>query len=868
MSSHPTGLPASRIVAAGLGLALALALAAAVADPPRAAAQASRAGWRTHAGGDEILALAIDPNDPERLWAGTEGGGVVWWDLAHDTFVQHVFPTEAGLVSNDVYDIAFDDAGNAWLATGRGVTLAPTSGAWTPFPTDDIPDEGLPDPPLTAVVVDPSGDVWAGGPHGLAHLTSSAADWTFVPVDAFEPGDDDQPKDGPGQTYVADLAIGPDGRVYVAHGRGKSGDQPALSVFDPAGQAWRHTSTVDPATGGTDGPTTDQVMALASHDGQLWLGTWGKGVLRWDGTAWEAFDKSFGLCDNRVWAITADDDGVWAACANDRGSGAGIAAWNGTDWEAHGTADGLPDDALVALAATADRVYVGTNGTGVDAAGEVAGAGIVPFDGAAATALRTAPRTPWSNDITAAAFAPDGTLWAGTRGSGLMRYAPQDQAWTVYTVESTDGDLAGDTITDLVFRGNELWISAAQTQYRGGQFVDGGVSVLEHRTERWVDLIRKPTGAGEAGLPDNNVSSLAVDGDGQVWFGLGSVSGGLGLPSQSGAGVAALDPSTARWERFDSSADGLAGDTVTDVAAGGDTVWVAASYHTGAQGRREGGGVSRLAAGAWDTWARDDDGFLTYHGSGVPTQQDPFIAGDVRAVAMTRAGEALAGTYTADAASLIGRWPFVDAVVNQRAAAAGPWTAVTFVDDGWVSALAEDTRGQVWAGTTRGHFYKTDPFHEHSPSGNRQFDTAIGGAHVRTAGGWITLEPGNSGLASNAVTALAVDPTNGHVWLGTENGGFSVYTVDQAQPTPSPGGPTATAARTATASPPGATGTVPAIVTIDVQATRRPGTPKPGDDEEDDGAPPEVPEPGSLLILGSGLAGLAGYLGWRRRGTR
>lgn len=144
MSSHPTGLPASRIVAAGLGLALALSLAATVADPPRAAAQASRAGWRTHAGGDEILALAIDPNDPERLWAGTEGGGVVWWDLAHDTFVQHVFPTEAGLVSNDVYDIAFDDAGNAWLATGRGVTLAPTAGAWTPFPTDDIPGDAPP----------------------------------------------------------------------------------------------------------------------------------------------------------------------------------------------------------------------------------------------------------------------------------------------------------------------------------------------------------------------------------------------------------------------------------------------------------------------------------------------------------------------------------------------------------------------------------------------------------------------------------------------------------------------------------------------------------------------------------------------------
>lgn len=842
------------------GLVL-FALVLAGGAPAALRAQSDPADWTSLAGGDEILALAIDPSDPDRLWAGTEGGGLLIWDLPGGSFEQHLFPSRSGLLSNEVYDIAFDGLGDAWLATGLGVTQV-QAGRWIAHPIGEDPSLGLPPGPLTAIAVDAEDAVWAGGPFGLARLPAGGVDWERVEAVDFVPGDEEG-HPGPGQGHVADILAepAPDGRVLLAHGRGGAGSQPALSILDPATGEWRHIAAIEPRDDPTSGPRTDKVMAMARDaDGLLWMATWSRGVVTWDGQMWEELGAPSADCGDRLWSIAESEGRVWVGCG-DENRGRGVARWDGT-WESWSADDGLPSAVIPAIALAGDgRAYLGTNGFGNDQPGGSGGWGILPFEDVPGEALRTAPRLPWSNDILALAFEPDGTVWVGTRGAGLMRSAPPWQDWELFTVESTRGGLVGDTVADMVLREGTLWVATLPTTLEGGRYVDGGVSRLTLDTGVWGPPLR----SDNSELPDNDTGSLALGPDGRLWIGLGSVGGGKGGPTFSGDGVAVYDPDAGTWERFDFEGRALAGNTVVDLAAGAGQVWVAASYHPDSQNRRTGGGVSRYLDGAWASWSRDDEGFLTFHGSGVATDQDPFIDGDVRSVTIDRSGMAWAGTYVLESGSLSSRWPFVDAVVN-RQVAPDAWANEVFEGSGWVSALVEDSAGQVWAGTTRGHFRAGGvAFQEHSPSGNRLYDDADGGLRVWGGAAWRALDPANSGLVSRAITALAVDPTTGHVWVGTENGGISVYRSGQPLATATPG-PSPTRGPTATAASPGAT--VPPLVTL--PPAERTVAPRPtddgdGGDEDEEQPPPEVPEASTLVLLGAGLAGLAGWMGLRRR---
>lgn len=788
-------------------------LAGAQTSPPIPPDLADRANWTTFAGGDEVLALAADPTDGSRLWAGTEGGGVVVWDLAARTFASHRFPAADGPAGNVVRDIAFGAGGIAWLATSGGVTRA-GGAAWKQFGAA----EGLPAGEISAIAAERDGTVWAGTRAGVSVLAPGAARWAAVEPVEYKPAELTR-RDGPGFARVVDIAVDGRGDVYLAHGRGGTAERPAMSVFRAATGRWDHVPPIMPMGGGLpeNGPPTEQVTALAfdAATGRLWTATWGRGVVYLDTTrgVWRRVTEE-GLCGPFVWSLYAGGGAVWAGCGDER-RGRGIARWDGAAWDAWSTEDGLPSAEVAAIAAAAGRVWLGTNGP------DVQGRGIIPFDleeGTFGGALSTSPRLPASNDIAALLVAPDGTLWAGTRGGGLLKRSPgsagtadegEGGAWARYTVASTGGGLAGDTVTDLAWRAGELWVAATQTHWDGRQYADGGVSRLNVATGAWSAPLRRSSSS----LPDDDVSSLAVGPDGRVWIGVGAAVGGAaaGDVNHAGNGVAAYDPASGRWAltRYDPNAPRqLVGNTVLDLAIAGDAVWAAASYHSDSQnGNNYGGGVSRFGDGAWSGWRNGDAGLRTFGGDpGVPGAT-AFITGDVRSLAVTRDGAVWAGTWTIGPNdSLIARWPWVDAVVNRfggggGGAGGGEWTAAVFAGAGWATALAEDEAGRLWAGTTRGH----DRYEASLARGEGRADD-VAGLYVRTGGSgalgpdaggrWAALDPSNSGIASNAITALAVDPATGDVWIGTENGGLSVFSAPEPTPTTTP---TPSAIRTQTA---------------------------------------------------------------------
>ena len=849
--------------------AIFLVLALAGATGARAGdvrAQEGVSDWRTVAGGDEVLSLAIDPFDSNRLLAGTEGGGLVEWDLATGEYQQRVYPTQPGLLSNDVRDIVFDARGRAWLATPSGVVLA-GDGSWRTYGTDD----GLPTVDITAVAVGEDGEVWAGTyDDGVAVLADGAATWQHYEAVEFLPDEDDVAKEGPGEAHVLDIAVSPiDGRVWLAHGR-KGTYRPAYSVYDPTEDAWYHLTAANPGDGETERPPSDQVLAVEFDDeGRLWSGAWRDGVLLYDIAAgtWQQWTDYDGVCGTDVWDIDVDGTDVWVACAGGDSGNLGAAHWDGTGWWPWGQYDvageetGIPTDEVRAIANADGIGFIGTNGPGS------AGSGIAVVENEVVReVLTTAPDTPPSNDITAMAFDPStGDLWAGARDLGLMHY--DGASWELITAEDTDELLRGNAITDLLIAGDRLWVASTQSVTDGFEYVDGGVSVYDLAAEAWLD----PLDRDNSGLPDNDAGSLALDADGRLWIGLGQATGGLGEALNEGDGVAVYDVAAERFDEYfiyNGLGVELPGDTVLDLAAKGPEMWVGASYAFDLDGRRHGGGVGRYAGGAWTTWGGGEDGLRTYHGSGEESDTDPYITGEIGALSVALDGTVYVGAWDLDTGAVSGVWPYVDAVVNRWDD--GAWVDDAFLGDGWISALAEDGTGLVWAGTTRGH----DEYQEADLLTKRRADTASGGAYVWDGLDWTHLTPHSSGLASNAIRAMAVEPATGDVWIGFENGGFSVFETGQPLPTPTVcvNCPTPTPRNTAV--PQGTA--VPPIVTNPPRPTDTvaPGAPTstplgpapwPTAAPNEPQPPPEVPEPGTLLLVGAGLAGLAGYAALRRR---
>lgn len=900
---RPRTAPRARSLAA-LAAGLLAALALALLPAPDAAAQWDDPTlWRTMASGDEISALAIDPSDPGRLWAGTEGGGVVIWELSAaadevtGSFRQVLSPNEPGLRSNTVHDIAFDAAtGDVWLATENGVTRA-AGAQWS----TELYEDGMPESPyFSAVAVAQDGTVWAGTPeYGLSRRNPNGG-WEFFLAEDFVPDEDDVAKDGPGSNCVAALAVDLDDRLWVVHGRAcpEPTERPAYSLYDPVDDAWYHITAGDSGSDPADGPRTENVLDVDVDPltGEVWLATWSRGVSRYDPgadlwTEWDDEDpdtrEETGLCSSNVWRVEAEDGRAWAACgSSDARTGEGAAHFDGFEWATLDVGNGLPRQEVTAIAMADDWVYLGHDSRTIGV--EFAGIGVVPArnelppvdgDALVSAPLSTAGDAPAANEITSLAFDIQGRLWAGTLREGVLVHDPADGSWERFTRDSTQAGLPGDTITDILLVGEEVWVATTETLYdsSSGGYLDGGVGIYDPFTDSWRDLPRP----APFGVEDGQIAALAELPDGRVAMGLGKASGeGLREDVNNGRGVAIYDPAIDdyTYEDFYATDGNLNGNTVPGLAHDGAELWAATSYFPDELNdvRRTGGGAARFDGSSWQSWGAGDEGFESY--------EDELITGDSRVAFVDREAQAWIGTWSLDSGQLTTIWPYVDAVANLWDGVG--WIPQRFDGQGWVSSFAQDGEGVIWLGLTRGTDKSSDYFYESWPGSgvagesSPKRDQASGGLRIWDGFDWLELDPSNSGLASGSVTALAVEPATGYLYVGTHSGGIAVYESGEPlgptptpRPTYTPGpSPTPGPTRTATTRP---TATNPPFSTVPrPTATEHGGGPiQPRPTATRDGGgpvpepepPPEVPEASTWLMLAMGLAAVGAFWYWRRR---
>jgi diguanylate cyclase (GGDEF)-like protein len=248
-----------------------------------------------------------------------------------------------------------------------------------------------------------------------------------------------------------------------------------------------------------------------------------RGLVRWEGAGWRSIDASNGLPEIGIIALLFDRDGaLWLGTY-----GRGIYRWNGYGLvEGWGTAQGL--DSLPNWSILRDdqqRLWLGN---------ELGGSVLAPQSDrlqAWPVAIEPAPR-----QVLSLAKAADGAIWAGLYDRRVLRYDPASNR------TSLAASLPVFVKTLYFDRRGRLWIGTVRGIYRidavgapalrmpvdlstdkpcsditedaqGALWFACNSGVLRYANERWMRM--RATGVPTA----SGYSTIAVDRDGSLWLG-------------------------------------------------------------------------------------------------------------------------------------------------------------------------------------------------------------------------------------------------------------------------------------------------------------------------------------------------------------
>jgi len=311
--------------------------------------------------------------DQDVIWIGTSGG-LIRYDTRNDAF--KMFDARNGLLSNGVFYVGKIKGRIVAGTYGGGLSMLDESG--TQWKSYNIP-EGLGDAFVYDVIEAKNGDVWIATWSGANRIRGGALDdrnkWDLYTVESTRGG---LPND-----WVYGLAEGRNGDIWLAteggmarfkagkwenwnHSRGLGADydkvKNAISFNSDPGKASSHHAQQKKEMGLQDvnvAYNPNYVVSLeVDKAGQVWAGTWGGGLSRFDGTRWKVYTTAEGLPGNHVFMLHIDAKGqLWAGTNN------GLALWQNGKFKVTTTADGLFANNVFAMTSTpAGDQWIGSYG--------------------------------------------------------------------------------------------------------------------------------------------------------------------------------------------------------------------------------------------------------------------------------------------------------------------------------------------------------------------------------------------------------------------------------------------------------------------------------------------------------------------------
>lgn len=483
-------------------------------------------------------------------------------------------------------------------------------------------------------------------------------------------------------------------------------DGVSCSVMDSKGNMWFGTQG-----GGVskyDGQkftnyTTDHGLAnnsvmslIEDKKGNMWFGTNGGGVSKFDGLTFVNYNTENGLANNSVYSICEDSSGyLWFGT-----NGGGVSRYKDNEFKTYTSKDGLANNFVMSIYSDSqNNIWFGTNGSGVS-----------KYDGKKFKTFKVKEKL--ANDwVRAISQDKTGNMWFGTQGGGISKYDGE-----TFTNYSTKNGLANNSVMCIMHdKQNKIWFGTNGggvsifdgkkfTSYSTGQGLTNNAvySICLDKNENiWISTFgggvsRFAGGAftkytTDFGLTNNIIFSILEDNKGDLWFG------------SNGGGISKYDGKS--FTNY-STAQGLVDKYITSIIQDSrQNIWIGTN----------GGGISKFDGKNFTNFTKDH---------GLPNNQIFSIAED-------KNGDLWFASYDAGVVKYDGK-SFVNYTTKQG------------LSNNIVWSILKDKNDNLW------------------------FGTLGGGISVFDGNSFITLNK-DQGLSDDNIYSLFEDK-KGNVWVGTADG--------------------------------------------------------------------------------------------------
>jgi ligand-binding sensor domain-containing protein/class 3 adenylate cyclase len=409
----------------------------------------------------DICTIATDVQ--RNVWIGSQNNGLYVFNRTSRTFTNYRYdPTNLrGLSGNIIFALYQDRTGAFWVGTfGNGLNIfSQASRIFRGYVCDVQNPNNVRANAVYAVCEDKRGTVWLGTEDGLVRLNRATGETTrFVNLNQ-----------DPAQSRTKSIFVRcileskADGMLWLATSNGLFKFDPVTTRFTSYSRVARPAQRGNISPLSIEIPSLDNLFTIAeSANGNLWIGTLGAGILRFDprkGSFTAQYTtQNTPLTNNIVRAICEDAKGMlWIGTR-----GGGLNRFN-------------PSEARTDKAWKAYR-HDENN-----------------------------PKTLSQDAIFSLRFDHAGVLWIGTQGGGLCRF---DEASETFTAWKEEQGLANNVVYGIVEdRTGAFWMSTHQGLSR---FTPNSNVITKFRNYNWRD-----------GLQNNefNAGAYSLGRSGRLYFG-------------------------------------------------------------------------------------------------------------------------------------------------------------------------------------------------------------------------------------------------------------------------------------------------------------------------------------------------------------
>lgn len=290
-----------------------------------------------------------------------------------------IFPQQQ--ISDYIRRIYQDTKGNLWLGTTRDGIYRYDGKDLKNYSTQD----GLAGHCVKAIVPDNAGNLWIATEGGLSRF--DGLNFTTFTV-----------KDGLPDNDIWSVLVDKRGTVWV-------GSMNGLSRYD-GGKFANFVLPVTDIKPEVSRYNPYSVLSIyESSDGNIWFGTAGTGIRKYDGHTITSYTSKEGLASNNTWCITQDRAGnMWIGTR-----GGGASQYDGKTFVTYNQQDGLAGNNISDIIQDrAGNIWLGTSGRGLS-----------KYNGSTFTTI-TEDKGITQNNVQCMYQDNAGTLWVGFSG-GLFR---------------------------------------------------------------------------------------------------------------------------------------------------------------------------------------------------------------------------------------------------------------------------------------------------------------------------------------------------------------------------------------------------------------------------------------------------------------